>query len=187
MLSRYVIFEIRVYPLVRKFLAHHYATGPFPLNCTSNSFASYLYACLERYNHFDTRIPRKYDRLTDTLTVGISPWVERYGNGSKLTPAKVGAFNDFVRQRFFETMAQEMAMRTAFGMGVKEAAQRFLLRYGITEDDLPLDIALRYYARYRRALLIEYCPDSRAEMSLKLPHDGGGAQWKVEPGRGQVA
>lgn len=198
MTTRYATFEIRVYPLVKKFLAYHYATAPFEVSNIRNPYSSYLYACLDRFDHRDTKLPRKYEQLTDTLTLGVANWRSRAFGAGLISPTKVSAFNDFVRQLFFEKLTAEVALHTAFGAGLKVATQRFLDRYGISEDELPIDTALRYYARHRQRMLaagqpvapavpLEYCPETPASACVILPHEGVGAQWQMESGGRQVA
>ncbi|GAB2571921.1 hypothetical protein [Spirosoma areae] len=184
-------YVIPVYPLVEKFLSAQYDTQPFMLTANSNPYAGFLYASLERYGHMDAKLPRKYHRLTATLTVGVPHWVSRYGAGAKLTPQKISVFNDFVSQLFFEKLTAEVAMRMEFGAGLKASVQRFLDRYGITEEELSLDTVLRYYARYRRRMLsplrpTDCCPDSGSLSSVILPH-GDCTDWQMESRWGQVA
>ncbi|UHG93451.1 hypothetical protein [Spirosoma oryzicola] len=193
-------FTIPVYPLVLKFLSSQYNTEPFTLGGYSNPYAGFLYNSLDRYCHFDTRLPRKYSRLTAELTIGIPAWVQRYGAGAKLTPQKISVFNDFVRQMFFEKMAEEVTLRMSYGMGIKASVERFLNRYGITEEELSLQTALRYYARNRRSMCsgslaadstpvmpIDCCPVSPDAEFVILPHERDSTQWQMESGRRQVA
>ncbi len=179
--SKPFTYEIPVYPFVEKFLSAQYDTAPFMLSGTgsgygSNPYASFLYASLARYGYQDDELPRKYARLTARLTVGISAWVVRHGAGAKLTPAKISAFNDFVGQLFYEKLTEEVALRTSFGAGLRQSAQRFLDRYGITEEELSIDTVLRYYARYyRRRMgrvgLTDGCPDSPPKTGVILSHE----------------
>lgn len=186
-------YDIPVYPLVEKFLSAQYDTKPFMLTAYSNPYAGFLYASLDRYGHMDAKTPRKYNRLTATLTVGVPAWVARYGAGAKLTPQKISVFNDFASQLFFEKMTAEVAIRMQFGAGLKASVLRFLDRYGISEDELSLDTVLRYYARYRRRMLssiepTDCCPEHSAPSGVILPpYERDSADWQMESRRRQVA
>lgn len=187
--SQTVTYDIRVYPLVLKFLSYHYATSPFGVSSVrySNPFASFLHGCLDRYDTREEQMPRKYEQLTARLTVGISYWhIKKFGSG-KLSAQKVSAFNDFVRQLFFEQLTREVSLHTFLGMGIKTATQQFLDRYGITEDELPIGVALRYYDRIRRKNPLTYCPVLPARDAVILPHERDSAQWEMESGGRQVA
>lgn len=196
--SRVLTFDIQVYPLVAKFLAHHYQTRPFEVSNVSNPYSSYLYACLDRYDHRDTQQlqPRKKGRLTATLTIGVSRWrVKSFASG-QISAHKVSCFNDFVKQMFFEKLTHEVALRTALGMGLKAATERFLKRYELSEDELSIDTALRYYARWRRKMLqmdhslviaLECCPDFPPQDAVILPHERDHQNGQVESGWRQVA
>ncbi|RYC69767.1 hypothetical protein [Spirosoma sordidisoli] len=187
MTSRYVTFDIRVYPLVRKFLAYHYGTAPFEVSNVSNPYSSYLYACLDRYDHRDTQRPRKFSRMTDTLTLSVSTWRVKSFAVGMMSPTKQASFNDFVRDLFFEKLASEVAVATSFGVGIKTAIQRFLDRYGITERELSIGLAIRYYYRYRDALRLEYCHLLPATPSVILPHERDSTDGSVESWGRQVA
>lgn len=193
-----VTFDIKVYPLVAKFLAHHYNTKPFEVSNVSNPYSSYLYACLDRYDHRDTQQlqPRKKSRLTATLTIGISRWRIKSFAGGQISAHKVSCFNDFAKQMFFEKLTSEVALRTALGMGLKAATERFLHRYDISEDELSIDTALRYYARWRRKMLqadsslvipLERCPDFPPSDDVILSHERDYQNGQVESGWRQVA
>ena len=125
--------------------------------------------CLDRYDSREHQMPKKYAKLTSTLSIGISKWHIKRCAAGKLSPAKVAAFNDFVRQMFFEKLAYEVALHTAFGMGIKTATQQFMDRYGICEDELPVEIALRYYDRTRRKFLLHIVLLSRRSESIFAP------------------
>lgn len=144
-------YDIPVYPLVNKYLSYHYPTKPFLISSVKNPYASYLDGCLDRYDVRESEMPRKYQQLTDKLTIGISAWHIKRTAAGKLSPRKISAFNDFVRQMFFEKLADEVSLRTSAGMGIQKATGLFLSRYGITEDELPIRIALRYYDRRLRS------------------------------------
>jgi hypothetical protein len=180
-----VTYDIRVYPLVKKFLAHQFDTKPFTVSPVDNYFSTYLFGCLDRYDHRDTQIPKKFTLMSDTLSIGIAQWRIKAFAGGTISPAKVCAFNDFVRQAFFEKLATEVVMKLYFGVGIKTAIQQFLDRYGITEDELPIEMAIRYYGRYRRKLvareLLEFCPVLPVSPTVILPHDGDHAYGQVEP------
>lgn len=180
-------YDIRVYPLVLKFLSYHFPTDPFLISSVKNPYASYLDGCLDRYDIREKEMPKKYDQLTSLLTVGISNWHIKRTAASRLSPKKVAAFNDFVRQMFFEKLTSEVALHTSLGAGVKTATSNFLDRYAISEDELPIEIALRYYGKKRRKMLLNYCPVSSPEELALLPHERDSADWQMEPWRGQAA
>ena len=186
--SRLSLHSIPVYPLVAKFLSAQYTVTPFRLGAYENPYAGFLYNSLDRYGHRDTRLPRKYDRLTARLSISIPRWVGQYGAGTKLTPQKISVFNDFVRQLFFEKMTAEVALRMSFGHAIKPSVEQFLDRFGITEEELPLETALRYYNRYRQRMkAIDCCPASTDGHTVILPHERNRTVWQVEPRRGQMA
>lgn len=197
MTAQFVTFEIPVYPLVKKFLAYHYNTSPFEVSNIRNPYSSYLYACLDRYDYRDTVLPKKYNRLTETMTLGVASWRNRSFAAGKISPTKVSCFNDFVRQTFFERLTQEVALRTSLGAGLGASVERVLNRYGLTEDELSLRDALRYYYRTRRKLLpgvatLECCPIPPEDKCVILPHERIHAErdqtdWQMESGRRQVA
>lgn len=185
--------SIPVYPLVEKFLTSQFGSDPFLLSAYSNPYSGFLYNSLDRYGYTDAKMPKKYGFLTASLTVAIPTWVVRHGAGGKLTPQKISVFNDFVLQLFFEKMTTEVALRMSLGAGLRMSIERFMNRYGITEEELSLDRALRYYARYRRHLLghevslTDCCPDFPAGPGPILPHDGDRTIGQVESRGRQMA
>lgn len=190
--------SIPVYPLVQKFLTAQYGDSPMLLSANSNPYAGFLYASLERYNYIDAKKPRKYEALSSSLAIAIPAWVVRYGNGGKLTPQKISVFNAFVLKLFYEKMTSEVAIRMSFGGGLRRSVELFLLRFGITEEELSMDTALRYYARYWQKLhgsrlgltrsgLTDCCPDFPAGPAPILPHDGDRTIGQMESGGRQVA
>ena len=185
--------SIPVYPLVQKFLTSQFGSDPFLLTAYSNPYSGFLYNSLDRYGYTDAKIPKKYKFLTSSLTVAIPAWVVRHGAGGKLTPQKISVFNDFVLQLFFEKMTTEVTFRMGFfGAGLRMSIERFMNRYGITEEELSLERALRYYARYRRQMLhdtglTDCCPDLPAPSGPILPHDGDRAIGQMESSRRAMA
>ncbi|MFD1143021.1 hypothetical protein ACFQ4C_17980 [Larkinella insperata] len=152
----YVTTDIRVFPLVRKFLCFHFPTAPFligaEINGTfTNSFSAYLWACLDRYPRKEE--PKAYMRLTDTMTVGTKRWMAAHGFGSSLSPEKVVSFNQFVKKTFLEQMVHETAVRESYGGFVSESIENFLKRYDLDESEMSLETAIRYYTRNRPAWL----------------------------------
>lgn len=187
MTARTVTYAIHVYPLVLKFLSYHYDTSPFQLINVKNPYASYLQGCLDRYDSREMQLPRKYEQLTARLTIGISKWHIKRCAAGKLSPQKVAAFNDFVKQMFFEKLTTEVAMHTALGLGVKTAIEQFLVRYDIVEEELSIEMAMRYYGRTRRKLLLHNCPVLPVKPAVILSNDRDCANWQMESWRGQVA
>lgn len=152
MTSRVAQLEVRVYPLVKKFLSHHYDTAPFGLDYLRNPYATYLHAQMDRRDVRDSRdLPKKYEKLTDRLTVSVAGWRGR-NYGISISPYREAAFNDFVRQMFFEKMADEVSIRISMGQGLKAAIMNFLHRYNVTEDELPIKTAIEYYYRTTRKI-----------------------------------
>lgn len=185
-------YQIPVYPFVEKFLSTQFDCQPFMLSAYGNVYSGFLYNSLDRYGYTDAKIPRKYSRLTASLTVGIPDWVVRHGAGVILTPQKIGVFNDFVTQLFYEKMTEEVALRTSFGAGLRASVERFLYRYGITQEELDIEDVLRNYARYRRRMLSSHkvtdcCPESPVIPAVILSHDRDRAIGQVESGGRQVA
>ncbi len=188
MTSRQVTHDIPVYPVGAKFLAYHYNTAPFAVTNIGNPYSTYLYACLDRYDHRDAAIlPRKYNKLTATLTVSIAHWrIKSFATGT-ISPHKVAAFNDFVRQMFFEKLTQEVALQTRLGMGVKTALERVLDRYGILESELSISTVLTYYYRNLRKLQLEYCHLLAETPVVILPHERDRTERQMESWGRQVA
>lgn len=150
-MPQYLTVPIKVTPLVRRFLASQYATDPFIISYDQNPFASYLHACLDRFPRQD--VPRRYNRLTAELVVGIPVWQARHGFGKNLSPLKQLAFNDFVRAVFLDRLVTEVRLRSRLADyshgSIRSAIEAVYATYGITEDELPFEYALRYYTRYR--------------------------------------
>lgn len=144
----YVTQQIRVYPVVKKFLSFYYDTDPFVVGAGGNVFSSYLNACLDRYPKKDA--PRTYERLTSTLLVGVTPWEARHGFGSQLSPQKIVAFNEFVRSSFLEKLVVETQIRASVGGDILGTIATILERYQLSEEDLPLMSTHRYFYRYHR-------------------------------------
>ncbi len=151
MATRVTELQIRVYPLVMKFLAYHYDTAPFLLGYVRNPYATYLEAQLIQFDKRDKReLPKKYARLTERLSVGISKaYRHNYGNVC-ITPYRESAFNDFVKQMFLDKLTSEVAIHTGLGVGLRTAIQTFLDRYAITEDELAIKTAIEYFYRATR-------------------------------------
>jgi hypothetical protein len=151
MAARVTEMSIRVYPLVKKFLAYHYDIAPFPVASLGNPYATYLHAQLDRRDHRDScDLPKKYNKLTDKLTIGVGEWRGRMFGSHSISAYRVAAFNDFARQMFFDKLTVEVSIRTSLGEGLKAAMQGFLDRYEITEDELPIKTAIEYYYRTLR-------------------------------------
>lgn len=150
--SSRVQFEIAVEPLVLKFLAHHYTVKPFIIrggNQTFNPYSVFLNGQLDRYRYQDAAEPKGFKRLSARLTVAVSEAKSRYGFGHHLTPAKIYAFNEFVRLSYLRQMVTEVDLRVSYGERIDRSVAAFLNRYGITDDELSLDTATRYYRTHR--------------------------------------
>lgn len=146
-----VQFEIQVAPVVYKYLAHHYPVKPFLIqgggNKAFNPYSEFLNNGLERYRYLDAERPASFAKLTARLPVAVSACKDRYGFGSQLTPAKIWSFNEFVRRSFMRQLVADAQLRASYGDKVQTSITNFLRRYTITEDELSLEVAMRYYHR----------------------------------------
>lgn len=146
-MPQYLTMSIPVYPVVRKFLAAHYDTQPFLISYYGNPFGAYLQACLDRYP--TPEVPSRYYRLSDRLEVGLSVGAARSRFGRNLSPVKIVAFNQFVKRSFIDRLVSETTVRMAYGENTTDSIAHILNRYELSEDEMPLDSAIRYYYRYK--------------------------------------
>lgn len=146
-----VQFDIPVSPIVYKFLALHYSIKPFLIqgggNRAFNPYSEFLNNGLDRYRYLDAAEPTSYSKLTARLTVAVSGAKSRYGFGAHLTPAKIWSFNEFARRSFMQQLVADARLRATYGDKVQDSITAFLRRYTLTEEELPLDTAMRYYHR----------------------------------------
>lgn len=154
-MPQYLTVPIKVSALTYKILQAQYTLRPFfEIRYGANPYASFLHAALDRFPV--ARQLRRYERLKHEITVGISVWNANHGLGRNLSPAKLMAFDVFVRQIFLERMVSEVRLRVQLAGyqpgAIRQAIEAVYDTYGITEDDLSFEVALRYYTRYRQRL-----------------------------------
>jgi hypothetical protein len=141
--------RITVLPLVRCYLQAHYEVAPFVVKGGEqglNPFSAFLRAHLDQRTACRLHTPARMSELTDRLEIALPG--RRPTKRPMLPPGAVWAFNRFVQQVFFREMVQDAWLRQQVGgQRVDLSVARFLARYGIDEDMLSLETAIRYYWR----------------------------------------
>ena len=150
---------------LNKYLSHHLG-NPYNLRADEHIISRFILRSLSGKSYTIAKPPADDDLTkTQTFSVIIPPWVNAKFNAFNITPESEAEFALEVRKHFESNLFSyirahqdvEVALDATLGprvnykkvLSVKNAIERFIDMYGITEMDIKLETLIKRYQRAR--------------------------------------